>query len=192
MSTTSAVSVMHPTYRIDQRAEMWEQLFIFGWCAEFFLDHSAGLRGRFSVDREDDVNFSPGFIERSAFSIKNGSGRFFILDMYLLISHRTFTHPAGDGRTMCAFYACKWPRNLDASRDSSGLRHVRPGIQGAIRCMSTGHIRQYGTKSYVVFPPVGFQRPSRTEIGDLKWFDRVRALRPIIHLARKLKLKLRL
>jgi hypothetical protein len=60
---------MHPTYRIDQRAEMWEQLFIFGWCAEFFLDHSAGLRGRFSVDREDDVNFSPGFIERSAFSI---------------------------------------------------------------------------------------------------------------------------
>ncbi len=41
--------------------------------------------------------------------------------------------------------------------------------------------------TYAQFPVLGYQRPSRTDIGDLKWFDRVGILTPIASLARKLK-----
>jgi hypothetical protein len=43
--------------------------------------------------------------------------------------------------------------------------------------------------SYVFSPPLGYQRPSRTDIAELKWFDRIDALRPIVGALRKLKPK---
>ena len=41
--------------------------------------------------------------------------------------------------------------------------------------------------TYAHFPVLGYQRPSRTDIGNLKWFDRVRVLTPIVGFARKLQ-----
>ena len=41
--------------------------------------------------------------------------------------------------------------------------------------------------TYAYFPVLGYQRSSRSDIADLKWFDRVSVLAPIVRLARKLK-----
>ncbi len=41
--------------------------------------------------------------------------------------------------------------------------------------------------TYIYSPSLGYQRPSRTDIGDLKWFDRVRALRPAVSFARRIR-----
>lgn len=41
--------------------------------------------------------------------------------------------------------------------------------------------------TYAYFPILGHQRPSRTDVGELKWFDRVGVLTPIVNIARKLR-----
>jgi glycosyl transferase, family 25 len=41
--------------------------------------------------------------------------------------------------------------------------------------------------THAFFPVLGYQRPSRTDIGDHKWFDRIRALEPAVNFARRLK-----
>jgi hypothetical protein len=41
--------------------------------------------------------------------------------------------------------------------------------------------------TYVHSPPFGYQRASRTDVGDLKWFDRVGMLAPLVGVARKLR-----
>jgi hypothetical protein len=45
--------------------------------------------------------------------------------------------------------------------------------------------------TYALSPTLGYQRPSRTDIGDSRWFDRVGALEPVVGLARKLKARVR-
>jgi hypothetical protein len=45
--------------------------------------------------------------------------------------------------------------------------------------------------TYAYFPSLGYQRPSRTDIAELKWFDRVGALMPIVDIAREFKGKWR-
>jgi glycosyl transferase family 25 len=41
--------------------------------------------------------------------------------------------------------------------------------------------------TYAHFPVLGYQRASRTDIGNLRWFDRIGALAPAMNIARKLK-----
>jgi hypothetical protein len=41
--------------------------------------------------------------------------------------------------------------------------------------------------TYAFGPSLGFQRPSRTDVGALKWFDRVEAMRFAVNLGRTLK-----
>ena len=43
--------------------------------------------------------------------------------------------------------------------------------------------------TYAHFPALGYQRPSRTDVGELKWFDRMGVLSPIVDLVRKLRAK---
>jgi glycosyl transferase family 25 len=39
--------------------------------------------------------------------------------------------------------------------------------------------------TYVHSPALGYQRPSRTDVGDLKWFDRIGVLAPIAGMTRR-------
>jgi glycosyl transferase family 25 len=41
--------------------------------------------------------------------------------------------------------------------------------------------------TYAAFPALGHQRSSRTNVGSLRWFDRIGALAPAVRLARKIK-----
>lgn len=51
--------------------------------------------------------------------------------------------------------------------------------------------RIHGFSTYAVMPPLAFQRASRTDIGALRWFDRVRALSGVVNAARRVKDRLR-
>jgi glycosyl transferase family 25 len=53
---------------------------------------------------------------------------------------------------------------------------------------STIRVQNQTLASYGYSPALGHQRPSRTDIGQLKWFDRIDALRPIVGFIRKRKL----
>jgi hypothetical protein len=52
---------------------------------------------------------------------------------------------------------------------------------------STIRSRNASLTTYAYFPVLGHQRPSRTDVGEVKWFDRVGALGPIVSFARKLR-----
>jgi glycosyl transferase, family 25 len=52
---------------------------------------------------------------------------------------------------------------------------------------STIRMQNQSLITYALFPALGYQRPSRTDIGELRWFDRISTLRPAVSFARKLK-----
>jgi glycosyl transferase family 25 len=52
---------------------------------------------------------------------------------------------------------------------------------------STIRAQHANLNTFYVSPVLGYQRSSRTDIGDLRWFDRVRLLRPLIATIRDLK-----
>ena len=45
--------------------------------------------------------------------------------------------------------------------------------------------------TYAYSPAMVYQRPSRTDIGELQWFDRIAALAPVVQFARRLKAEFR-
>jgi glycosyl transferase, family 25 len=45
--------------------------------------------------------------------------------------------------------------------------------------------------TYACSPVLGYQRPSRTDVGELKWFDRVGIVAPLLSAARKFKTTIR-
>ena len=57
---------------------------------------------------------------------------------------------------------------------------IRPSIDGAYVWFRRAH-----PELVTVFSMVGIQRPSRTDIGQLKWFDRTPGVRELAELARK-------
>ena len=54
---------------------------------------------------------------------------------------------------------------------------------------STIRLRNHGLRTYVHSPTLGYQRPSRTDIGDRKWFDRFDILQPMVNILRKRRLR---
>ena len=61
-----------------------------------------------------------------------------------------------------------------------GPMHV-DGAYSTIRSRSTR------LRTYAFSPILGYQRPSRTDVGTLRWFDRARAIAPAIRMGRRLK-----
>jgi glycosyl transferase, family 25 len=45
--------------------------------------------------------------------------------------------------------------------------------------------------TFASFPPLGYQRSSRSDVAKLKWMDKIHSLRPVIDYARRLKNSLR-
>ena len=56
---------------------------------------------------------------------------------------------------------------------------------------STLRAQNHALLTYAHFPALGYQRPSRTDVGTLKWFDRVGVLSPIVDIARKFRARSR-
>ena len=67
--------------------------------------------------------------------------------------------------------------------------HPRGGPMHLDGAYSTLRAQNHALATYAYFPALGYQRPSRTDVGNLKWFDRVGMLTPIVDIARKLRAK---
>ncbi len=63
-----------------------------------------------------------------------------------------------------------------------------PPIDGAYIWFRRAHPQ---VRTVFAVPPLGHQRPSRTDIAALRWFDRVPGVRDALGVARKLKRRLR-
>jgi len=54
---------------------------------------------------------------------------------------------------------------------------------------STLRAQNHALVTYAYSPALGYQRSSRTDVGELKWFDRLPLLSPIVGAVRKLRAK---
>jgi hypothetical protein len=52
---------------------------------------------------------------------------------------------------------------------------------------STIRMQDQSLTTYAYFPALGYQRPSRSDVGNRRWFDRIGALHPMVGFIRKLK-----
>lgn len=73
-----------------------------------------------------------------------------------------------------------WGQVLAAAEQAQGT--CMP-IDGAINTAR----RELGLRSFAVNPPLADQRPSRTDVAEPRWFDRIASLRSTIDTARRLK-----
>ena len=167
-----------------------------------FLSHLAVLKeaGRLRVRQlvilEDDVNFITDFSERWPPAIGALESRewsiFYpghVIDKqmeglslispsagvqcahFMVINDRAIPHLVEGLETILA---------RPAGHPLGGPMHV-DGAYSTIRAERRTLI------TYAHFPVLGYQRPSRTDIGNLKWFDRIGALLPAMNIVRKLK-----
>ena len=65
--------------------------------------------------------------------------------------------------------------------------HPQGGPMHVDGAYSTIRAQNVDLKTYYISPVLGYQRPSRTDIADLKWFDRIGAVRPFVNAARRAK-----
>jgi glycosyl transferase, family 25 len=165
-----------------------------------FMSHLAVLRKSIGAQRlvilEDDVNFVPDFSSRwlrIAEELETLPWSISYLGHYLGVLPDSLTAIAPSFPVQCThFMLIEGPAipilvqeletilSRPAGHPDGGPMHV-DGAYSTIRA------KRRELNTYVVSPPLGFQRPSRTDIGDLAWFDRSKVLRPLVSFARYLK-----
>jgi glycosyl transferase family 25 len=167
-----------------------------------FLSHLAVLKeaGRRRVRQliilEDDVNFITDFSDRWSPAIAALESREWSIFYPGHIIHRhmgglSLISPAAG--VQCAHFMVinghAIPHLVEgletilarpAGHPLGGPMHV-DGAYSTIRAQRPTLI------TYAHFPVLGYQRASRTDIGNLRWFDRISALAPAVDIARKLK-----
>jgi len=164
-----------------------------------FLSHLRVLKSAAGVGRlmilEDDLDFTSHFRERwpnVLWILEREPWSIFYAGHYLG-GRRGLVRLDPEDRVMCShFMLINGPaipflaRELEAilSRPSG---HPLGGPMPVDGAYST--IRQQNQEliTYAEFPALGYQRPSRTDIADLRWFDRSLLLAPAVTLARKIK-----
>jgi hypothetical protein len=65
--------------------------------------------------------------------------------------------------------------------------HPKGGPMYIDPAYSTIRAQNPGLTTYAYNPSLGYQRPSRHDIGEAPWFDRIQPLAPIVAMGRKLK-----
>jgi hypothetical protein len=145
---------------------------------------------------EDDVNFVPDFSRRWALSMSELERQEWSI---FYPGHVLDNLPAGlsriqsDTAVQCAHFMVVNGRAISALIEGLELilsripGHPMGGPMHVDGAYSTLRKQNPSLLTYAYFPSLGYQRSSRTDIGNLKWFDRIGMLRPIVNFARKLK-----
>jgi glycosyl transferase, family 25 len=167
-----------------------------------FLSHLAVLRSaqklgaRQLVILEDDVNFSRDFAERWSSSISALDAKEWSI---FYPGHVLRDLPAGLSLISPSIgVACTHfmvinghaiPTLLEGLETilSRPAGHSLGGPMHVDGAYSTIRAQNHSLITYVYSPVLGYQRPSRTDVGKSKWFDRIGILAPIVNIARKLK-----
>jgi len=81
------------------------------------------------------------------------------------------------------------PRLIDSFETmlSRPAGHPLGGPMHVDGAYSTVRMQNRDLTTYAYFPALGNQRPSQTDIGTRKWFDRIEGLKPIVRLLRVAK-----
>jgi glycosyl transferase, family 25 len=147
---------------------------------------------------EDDVNFTPEFAERWKFSMSalaTQEWSIFYPGHPIEDLPPDLSRISPDMAVQCThFMVINGPA---ISTVIGGLEkilsrpagHPRGGPMHLDGAYSTLRAQNHALATYAYFPALGYQRPSRTDVGNLKWFDRVGMLTPIVDIARKLRAK---
>lgn len=80
------------------------------------------------------------------------------------------------------FLESDFPLDAHAAAEPGFDPAIRPPVDGALVWMRRAH-----PELVTVFSMLGVQRPSRTDIGDQQWFDRVPGLRALAGWARRVR-----
>jgi glycosyl transferase family 25 len=169
-----------------------------------FLSHLAVLkkardeRVQHLVILEDDVNFALDFAERWRIAISALETRewsiFYPAHVFHDFAAGLSRIPPDKGVQCTHFMVINGPaiaplvvgleriHSRSAGDPMGGPMHV----DGAY---STIRHQNHGLLTYVHSPALGYQRPSRTDDGYLKWFDRFATLAPIVGVVRRLRSK---
>jgi glycosyl transferase family 25 len=167
-----------------------------------FLSHLAVLKAarEARVNRliilEDDVNFTRRFVEGWQSMIKELDA----LEWSICYPGHTLSNlPPGlsalspESGVLCTHFILINHHAIDSiiealesflSRPAGDPRGGPMHIDGAY---STIRWQNPTLKTYAFFPVLGYQRPSRTDIRDARWFDRIGALQPVVDAVRKIK-----
>lgn len=167
-----------------------------------FLSHLAVLKSAYDVHAqrliiiEDDVNFAADFVERWKIAMSELQTRSWSI---FYPGHTFDTLPPGlsvvspNTGVRCTHFMVI---NRDAiPRLIAGLEQILSRVPGdpsggpmhVDGAYSTIRNKDLSLTTYAYCPTLAYQRPSRTDVGDLQWFDRVGMLTPIVNVARRLK-----
>lgn len=167
-----------------------------------FLSHLAVLSaarnsgaGRVVI-LEDDVNFVRGFREKWNAAVEKLSGQEWSM---FYPGHALDNLPGGfallqpERSVLCAHFlmieAQALPTIIEGLETILGrpAGHPLGGPMHVDGAYSTIRAQNPLLKTYAIAPVLGYQRPSRTDIREARWFDRIDALDAIVSFARKLK-----
>jgi len=205
------IRIINLPYRSDRRAEMMRELAAIGLAddprvkffeairpadkADFYsvgahgvyLSHLAILReaaraGASVLILEDDCHFLPA--ARGPEGLPDlTSGWDIFYGGYDAADPADLMHSDIVGAHMMGFSAATAAR-LCAYFDTLEYAGAHPPTDGAYVWFRRAH---GDVRTVFAVPPLALQRPSRTDIGDLRIFDRIAFLRPLIERARRLK-----
>ena len=167
-----------------------------------FLSHLAVLNaarnsgvGRVVI-LEDDVSFVGGFREKWNAAVEKLSGHEWSI---FYPGHALDDLPAGLARlqpeksVLCAHFlvidAHALPTIIGGLETILGrpAGHPLGGPMHVDGAYSTIRSQNPQLNTYAIAPVLGYQRPSRTDISEARWFDRIDAFEAIVSFARKLK-----
>jgi glycosyl transferase family 25 len=167
-----------------------------------FLSHLAVLKAardqqaRRLIILEDDLNFANDFVARWTRYMNQLENSPWSI---LYPGHLLNTAPSGlnllDPSTpvqtthFMVIHANAIPRIVEGFETilSRPAGHPLGGPMHVDGAYSTIRAQNVDLRTYCISPALGYQRPSRTDIADLKWFDRITAVRPFVNAARRAK-----
>ncbi len=169
-----------------------------------FLSHMSVLKehqtAKSLLVMEDDVAFSPSFGSRSLIaSSLPDNWDIFYAGHYQLPEVRVDWTQDGlvgvDGSVEFIGAHCYGIRGPAISRLLHFCENLLDSKQPPDRCMPfDGAIniarRELGLRTFAAIPPLAHQRPSRTDIANVRWFDRIKPLEPLVYALRKVKHRL--
>lgn len=167
-----------------------------------FLSHLAVLKAARNsgaariVILEDDVNFVRGFPEKWNAAVEKLNGHEWSI---FYPGHALDSLPEGfallqpETSVSCTHFvvieAHALPTIIEELETILGrpAGHPLGGPMHVDGAYSTIRAQNPHLKTYAIAPVLGYQRPSRTDIREARWFDRIDALDAIVSFARKLK-----
>jgi hypothetical protein len=198
--------------RPDRRSEMQKQLDRIGWQADFikairpgeegpfpssgargcFLSHIEVLKqgeGSNIVLMEDDLNFLPGAPELWADAIETLPADWSMFYPAHDIGNGRLDPGTGVSCTHMVVFNSSIVSRIRRELETIMSRpkgHQLGGPMHIDGAYSTIRAQNPDIRTYVLSPPLGYQRSSRSDIADLRFFDSLPILRPITSALRRI------